>query len=181
MNQSELDEDDFSDLDAIISEAEDKRVSSRSINNKTRRLAANISDEERLRLVAEVRRHEDLYVWQTQAQVALFHTQVCLTCTHKHRFFMGWMTLQQHRNDPNCRRYVRGRSDLELPARIEEHAQADVEICSDCAESSITIEAIVRGINVDLEAKQSAALLVTQREKRERQEEEGRRIQESAQ
>lgn len=133
------DEDDFSDLDSIIADAETERASRKGIAAKRQKLNTKLSDEDRLKLLAEVRQHEDTYIWQTQAAVALFHSQHCLGCDHTHRFFMGWMSLQQHRTDPNCRRYTRGKPVERIQERIETHAQADVELCSDCAESQLLI------------------------------------------
>lgn len=158
--------DDFSDLDSIIADAETERAAKRGIAAKRSKLSTNLSDDERLKLTAEVRRHEDTYVWQTVAAVALFHSQHCASCDHTHRFFMGWMTLQQHRTDPNCRRYCRGRAEA-VETRIETHAQADVEMCADCAEAQLEIEQIVRAVNHDIEQKQVAATLAAHRERQE--------------
>lgn len=138
-------EDDFADLDAIIATGEAKRAESRAIMAKQKRLAkGNLTEDERLTLTAELRAWEDAYVWTTVAAVALFHTQACVTCGHKHRFFMGWMTQQNHKRDPNCRRFVRGKPIEPVPRRIEEHSQPAAEMCSDCAEACLVIEGFIK-------------------------------------
>jgi len=172
-------EDDFADLDAIIAEAESERTAKQALGAKRKRLGANISEDERVRLMAEIRRHEDLYVWRTDAAIAMFHSQHCTTCDHTHKFFLGWMTLQQHRNDPNCRRYLRGKP-LGVESRVETHAQPEVELCADCAEATIMIEGLVVAVNTIIENKQEIARLSAQRARTEQKEEEAARIRESA-
>jgi hypothetical protein len=140
MSAPTLAEDDFSDLDAIISEAEERRASAHALTIKQKRLSrGSLSEEDRIVLLAEIRLLEDAYIWHTTAAVALFDTQACANCGHTHRFFQGWMTAQQHRRDPNCRRLIRGKPVEPLPERIEEHQHGFVEFCGDCAESYLLV------------------------------------------
>lgn len=169
VEQLDLEDDDFSDLDAIISEAEAKKHEKRSLESKQKRLAkGGLSEDERVTILAEIRRYEDTYIWETTAAVALFHTQHCTTCGHDQRFFVGWMTQQDHRRDPNCRRFTRGKPAGTYPERIEAHAQPPVEMCSDCAESCLVIGQLVTVIDNDITAKQEAAALSAQRDRREK-------------
>lgn len=135
-------EDDFADLDAIISEVETRRSAKGNIASKYKKLAGSeLTREARQILQSEVEIYERLHVWLPTASVALFDSQVCETCQHKHRFFKGWFESQQHRTDPNCKRLVRGKSvDGTLPLMIEEVSHGKVEMCGDCAESGILIE-----------------------------------------
>jgi hypothetical protein len=169
-------DEDFSDLDSIIADAEADLAAKRSLDAKRKRLLRGMSEDDRIKLLAQIRAAEDVYVWRTVAGVALFHSQHCLSCGHEHRFFMGWMTLQQHKTDPNCRRYVRGRPTTATPLHTENHAQPDVELCADCAESCILLESIVDSVDAEIVRKQEAARLQIQRARIERQEEEAARI-----
>lgn len=174
-------DEDFSDLDSIIADAEADLAAKRSLEAKRKRLTRGMSEDDRLKLLAQIRAEEDLYVWQVTAGVALFHSQHCLACGHEHKFFMGWMTYQQHKTDPNCRRYTRGKPETAgIPLRTETHAQPDVELCADCAESCILLESIVGSVDADIVRQQEAARLAIQRARIERQEEEAERIRQSA-
>ena len=144
---SDPDEDDFSDLDAIIAEDESRRGQAASLKSKQKRLGnRGISDDERIKLLAEIRSVEDRFIWRPVAAVALFHSQHCLSCDHSHKFFIGWMTEQHHKQDPHCRRFTRGKPIEHLPSRIEIHAQPDVELCGDCAEAQLQYDKLVESI-----------------------------------
>ena len=133
-------EDDFTELDAIIAEGEERRQADNARKAASRRVKdRRLTEEEQLIALAEQRRLEDLYIWQPIANVALFKIQKCITCTHPHTFFQGWMILQQHRSDSNCRRYIAGKSGV-LPSRTEYHDAGSVELCSDCVEACIIID-----------------------------------------
>lgn len=145
----EVDDLDFSEIDdeinATIAAAEARKAETRGLSAKQRRLAkGQLTEDERFSLLAEIRAYENHHVWNTVAAVALFDTQVCLTCGHTHRFFQGWMTAQQHKTDPNCRRLVRGKPAGTEPERIEEHAHGLVEMCGDCAEACLTINLFIK-------------------------------------
>ncbi len=157
-------DDDFADLDLIIAEHEAKKLAARALSGKQKKLAkGGLNEEERNRLLAEVRTYEEAHVWTTSAAIALFHTQECLSCGHKHRFFLGWMTQQDHKRDAHCRRLVRGRPLEPVVAKVEEHAQPPVEMCGDCCEASLAIERIVGRVNADIESKQMLAAIEAHR------------------
>lgn len=141
-------DDDLSDLDSIVAEEELRLAAEAATAANRRKLERRgLSEDDRFVLTAEVRKHEDVYVWRTVAAVALFHTQVCTSCGHKHRFFMGWMTAQDHKTDPNCRRLLRGMPIERVERRIEEHAQPEAEMCGDCAEAAITVLAMIDSVD----------------------------------
>jgi hypothetical protein len=153
MNPEQLLDDDFSDLDEIISRDESKRAENRHIAAASKRLAkGGLSETDRIALLAEVRRYEDTHIWTTVAAVALFHTQECLGCGHRHRFFLGWMTQQDHKRDTHCRRFIRGKPIETVPTRMEEHIQPPVEMCGDCAECSIELLQIIESINRNMKS-----------------------------
>jgi hypothetical protein len=148
---------DFSDLDLIIAEDEARRAGARKLIKLKLLARKGTSSEERLRLNEEIEAYENLHTWTTVAAVALFHSQECLACGHKHRFFLGWMTQQQHRRDAHCSRMTRGRPLEPVPTQVVEHAQPPVEMCGDCCEAVLTIESIVGRVNADIEATTVAA------------------------
>ena len=121
-----------------------KRPRGRSQLKQKRLQRGGISEDEKFAILAEIRTLEDKYVWQTTAAVALFEIQHCLSCGHTHRFFQGWMTAQQHKRDSHCRRLTRGKPTELLPECIEEHDHGTVEMCGDCAEACLAINAYLR-------------------------------------
>lgn len=131
---------DFSDLDAMIAESE-QEAAARSARERRRREATGAGPVE----------PPEVYQWITVHAVALFHTQTCRSCSHKHRFFMGWMTAQQHRTDPNCRRLLRGMPAGAVERRIEEHSQPEAELCGDCAEATLMVMSIVDNLDARAE------------------------------
>lgn len=137
---------DFADLDAIIAEEESKRAAKRALKSKRAALASGtLSEADRLRFSAELASYEAQHTWQVVANVALLHTQECVTCGSTHRFFKGWFTEHKHRSDKHSRKLVAGRSTDPLPVRIEEHSQGPVEMCGNCAESCLLIDAVIKG------------------------------------
>jgi len=144
-------DDDFADLDAEIATAMAAKAEHSAIASKKQRLASLSSSRSKEAqyehdvLLAEIRRMEEGIVWHTVAATALFNTQTCLMCDSKHRFFMGWMAEQHHKTDATARRFLRGKPLEDLPERIEEHNQGSVEMCSDCAESILLINAATKG------------------------------------
>lgn len=130
------DEDLFAELDAIIAESSAKSKAEADLKAKQKRLAtlARQGKEgvERDSLLAEVRRLEESIVWRPVSATALFHVQRCTSCGAVTRFFMGWMTEQQHRTDPTGRRLTRGKPIEDLPQRYEEHDQGPVPFCGQC-------------------------------------------------
>ena len=141
---------DLDELEEFLADAE-RRVKEKSqLEQKQARLKRLMHSKspdhelERQQLLASIRRLEEGIVWQTTANVALFYAQTCTMCGGRHRFFAGWMTEQLHKTDPNSRRLLAGRAIESLPSRLEIYEQPPVDICSNCAESSIAIDNAVR-------------------------------------
>lgn len=143
-------DDDFADLDAEIATAMAAKAETNVLSTKKRRLASLASSKNKEAqyehdcLLAEIRRMEDGIVWHTVSATALFHVQTCLMCDSRHRFFIGWMAEQHHKTDATARRFLKGKPVEDLPERIEEHNQGTVEMCSDCAESILIINAATK-------------------------------------
>lgn len=139
-------DDSFADLlkRATAATAEDRRL-----KESRKRLAAismsghPAASGESAALLADIRKLEEGRVWITHARVALFNTQMCLTCESKHEFFIGWMLEQRHISDKTARKLTRqqigeGEKPLLLPERREDHLHP-CEVCSNCVESVMAI------------------------------------------
>jgi hypothetical protein len=139
--------DDFSDLDDILAEATRETEEDKRLKAARKRLSHILKhdhatkEDEKLQLLAEIRKLEENRVWLTIGVVALFHTQECATCGNKHAFFHGWMTEQKHLSDPNARRLLAGRPVQKLAERREDHFQGMIDCCSNCVECVIAINA----------------------------------------
>jgi hypothetical protein len=80
--------------------------------------------------------------WINEANVVLLRHQHCLACEEETTWCEGWFTRQRHRTDSHAHRLVKGRTvDAALPSRTETHEAVPTEICANCAESQIMIEA----------------------------------------
>lgn len=140
--------DDFADLDAFLDTHAKGLETEKALRAKRSKMGkGGLSELDKGRLLAEIRTLEEGHVWITVASVALFHTQICETCGHTHRFFKGWMTQQDHKHDKNCRRLRAGKAIGNYPSRIEDHAQGLVPMCGDCAEVSIILDQFLGGPN----------------------------------
>jgi len=54
------------------------------------------------------------------------------------------MTEQQHRTDTHCRGLLHGKSHDPLPEHIEDHSQGAAEMCGNCAECCLLINAAIK-------------------------------------
>lgn len=140
------DDSDLSDLRAILDRATASASAREQLNTKYKRLKGLLHSRhpdhelERAQLRAAINDLEEGVVWVTQASVALFHSQICLTCSSEHRYFCGWMTEQRHKADVNTRRLRKGKPEGVWPEKVEIHPQDHVDACANCVESCIAID-----------------------------------------
>lgn len=138
------------DLDAEIAAAVLVKSRALALARAKRELKAGAYGADLSELAEAVRHLEEGVVWNTVDEVALFHSQTCGTCGSRHRFFMGWMVGQNHATDRTAHRLFRdhehGRHAPPLPQRIQEHDMGTVEVCSDCVECCLAIDAAARGV-----------------------------------
>lgn len=145
-------DEDFDDLEQIIAESEQTRAANAELKAKHKRiaqLAKNKSGDRELEyndLVAYVRKFEEGLIWKNVSAIALFNVQTCSLCGEKHSFFVGWMTEQRHKRDPNTRRLIRGKPIEMLPERVEENNYGPTEMCNNCVECVLAINAAVSGV-----------------------------------
>lgn len=148
MNSNLLDDPTGDDLlDDLLAEsmaisAETGRVKAARRKLADERIALSLAEKNELRAIVDA--YDEKVLWDTVANVALLHTQECVTCGTHSEFFMGWMREQHHRTMPNTRRLVAGKSPSRIPSRVERHKQHDVECCPACVEASVLIDEAIR-------------------------------------
>lgn len=95
---------------------------------------------EQTELLTEIRRLEEVRVWQTTGCVALFHRQKCSTCESVHEYFLGWFTVRTHATDLHLRDLRRGEPVEALPHWVEVEDRGLVPVCANCVELRIAAE-----------------------------------------
>ena len=130
------------DLDDLLSESlalRNERGAGKSLREQMNRAA---SKEERLEIEATLRAWESRHEWETLANCALFHRQVC-ACGYEHTHFAGMYYHQKHRSDKHAQRWVSavqnltGVVELAADAKVPNRTMVEVRntpICAKCAE-----------------------------------------------
>lgn len=130
-------EDDFSDLDALVDAAMTSvRAAQETKAARERLKRGGLSAKEREETEARLRRWEAQHEWEAEAHCAHWLIVECKACESQGRIFQGIMTRYKHKTMRSAIRY--------LPRAIEESAlprdiytrTAQVELCELCAEEA---------------------------------------------
>lgn len=120
-------------LDELLAESLAPIKAKMELKNLRAQLARTVSARERLEIEAKVREWEARVEWDSQATVALFTRQACMSCCSVTATFSGLLTRQQHRVQKTSMRWVSTTApDGKLPRETAYREQAS-PMCYLCA------------------------------------------------
>lgn len=129
------------DLDDLLSESlslRNERGAGKSLRQQLERAQ---SKEERNAIEATLRAWESRHEWETLANCALFHEQIC-QCGKTHKHFVGMYYHQKHRRDPYTQRWVAavqnltGVAEIAISASVPNRTMIErkfTPVCPECA------------------------------------------------